>query len=168
MFKHQICFLFNFWFFFNFLRYERVDEIIWVKTNQLQRIIRTGRTGHWLNHGKEHCLVCLCAFALGVLYFHVFIIGTHFFLCLLLGRGEGKPSRIQQRPGLWCDCCRGNFIKYNIMLVLHIFTEINLLLYSTYFVFLGALYQSQTGWDLWNDWAFVSWHKEDWTVWEAS
>lgn len=39
--------------------YERVDEIIWVKTNQLQRIIRTGRTGHWLNHGKEHCLVCL-------------------------------------------------------------------------------------------------------------
>ncbi|XP_034532115.1 N6-adenosine-methyltransferase subunit METTL3 [Notolabrus celidotus] len=37
--------------------YEHVDEIIWVKTNQLQRIIRTGRTGHWLNHGKEHCLV---------------------------------------------------------------------------------------------------------------
>merc|ERR1712079_729740 len=37
--------------------YQRVDEIIWVKTNQLQRIIRTGRTGHWLNHGKEHCLV---------------------------------------------------------------------------------------------------------------
>lgn len=23
--------------------YERVDEIIWVKTNQLQRIIRTGK-----------------------------------------------------------------------------------------------------------------------------
>lgn len=37
--------------------YERVDEIIWVKTNQLQRIIRTGRTGHWINHGKEHCIV---------------------------------------------------------------------------------------------------------------
>lgn len=37
--------------------YERCDEVIWVKTNQLQRIIRTGRTGHWLNHGKEHCLV---------------------------------------------------------------------------------------------------------------
>ncbi|XP_068443957.1 N6-adenosine-methyltransferase subunit METTL3 [Clinocottus analis] len=37
--------------------YDRADEIIWVKTNQLQRIIRTGRTGHWLNHGKEHCLV---------------------------------------------------------------------------------------------------------------
>ena len=30
---------------------------IWVKTNQLQLIIRTGRTGHWLNHSKEHCLV---------------------------------------------------------------------------------------------------------------
>ncbi|UYV64327.1 METTL3 [Cordylochernes scorpioides] len=37
--------------------YERCDELIWVKTNQLQRIIRTGRTGHWMNHGKEHCLV---------------------------------------------------------------------------------------------------------------
>jgi mRNA (2'-O-methyladenosine-N6-)-methyltransferase len=40
-----------------FWGYERIDELIWVKTNQLQRIIRTGRTGHWLNHGKEHCLV---------------------------------------------------------------------------------------------------------------
>jgi len=37
--------------------YERVEEIVWIKTNQLQRIIRTGRTGHWLNHSKEHCLV---------------------------------------------------------------------------------------------------------------
>ncbi|KAJ6539104.1 MT-A70-domain-containing protein [Mycena capillaripes] len=37
--------------------YTRVDEVIWVKTNQLQRVIRTGRTGHWLNHTKEHMLV---------------------------------------------------------------------------------------------------------------
>ncbi|EGR30425.1 methyltransferase like 3, putative [Ichthyophthirius multifiliis] len=37
--------------------YKRVEEVIWIKTNQLQRIIRTGRTGHWLNHSKEHCLV---------------------------------------------------------------------------------------------------------------
>lgn len=54
--------------------YSRVDEVIWVKTNQareslshnnpslmtsmqLQRVIRTGRTGHWLNHTKEHMLV---------------------------------------------------------------------------------------------------------------
>lgn len=37
--------------------YRRVEEIVWIKTNQLQRIIRTGRTGHWLNHSKEHCLV---------------------------------------------------------------------------------------------------------------
>ncbi|KAI4840993.1 N6-adenosine-methyltransferase MT-A70 [Plasmodium brasilianum] len=37
--------------------YTRVEEILWVKTNHLQRIIRTGRTGHWLNHSKEHCLV---------------------------------------------------------------------------------------------------------------
>jgi N6-adenosine-specific RNA methylase IME4 len=27
--------------------YRLVDEIVWVKTNQLQRIIRTGRTGSW-------------------------------------------------------------------------------------------------------------------------
>jgi hypothetical protein len=47
-------------------RYERVDELIWVKTNQLQRIIRTGRTGHWLNHGKEHCLVSVSDSWLGL------------------------------------------------------------------------------------------------------
>ncbi|TIB33971.1 hypothetical protein E3P85_01131 [Wallemia ichthyophaga] len=35
----------------------QVEEIAWVKINQLQRLIRTGRTGHWLNHTKEHCLV---------------------------------------------------------------------------------------------------------------
>ena len=37
--------------------YTRIDELIWVKINQLQRLIHTGRTGHWLNHTKEHCLV---------------------------------------------------------------------------------------------------------------
>jgi len=37
--------------------YRQVDEVIWLKTNQLQRVIRTGRTGHWLNHSKEHCLI---------------------------------------------------------------------------------------------------------------
>ncbi len=37
--------------------YTRVDELIWVKVGQTQRLIRTGRTGHWLNHTKEHCLV---------------------------------------------------------------------------------------------------------------
>ena len=42
---------------FDIWGYRRCDELIWVKTNQLQRLIRTGRTGHWLNHGKEHCLV---------------------------------------------------------------------------------------------------------------
>ena len=30
---------------------------VWVKVNQRQRLIRTGRTGHWLNHSKEHCLI---------------------------------------------------------------------------------------------------------------
>eukprot|EP00045_Choanoeca_perplexa_P015755 m.203219 g.203219 ORF g.203219 m.203219 type:complete len:480 (+) comp17070_c1_seq3:125-1564(+) len=37
--------------------YNRVDELIWVKTNQLQKLIRTGRTGHWMNHAKEHCVI---------------------------------------------------------------------------------------------------------------
>ncbi|BGP42735.1 methyltransferase [Rhodotorula kratochvilovae] len=39
--------------------YERIDELVWIKTNQLQGLIRTGRTGHWLNHSKEHCLVAI-------------------------------------------------------------------------------------------------------------
>ncbi|KAK4046591.1 methyltransferase [Microbotryomycetes sp. JL201] len=39
--------------------YERIDEVIWVKMNQLQGLIRTGRTGHWLNHSKEHCIVAI-------------------------------------------------------------------------------------------------------------
>lgn len=34
-----------------------MDELIWVKTNSLRRLIVSGRTGHWLNHSKEHCLV---------------------------------------------------------------------------------------------------------------
>jgi len=37
--------------------YKRVDELIWVKTNQLQKLVRTGRTGHWMNHAKEHCII---------------------------------------------------------------------------------------------------------------
>lgn len=37
--------------------YQYVAEIVWVKINQLGRLIRTGMTGHWLNHTKEHCLV---------------------------------------------------------------------------------------------------------------
>lgn len=35
--------------------YERVDELIWVKTNQLQRIIRTGRTGKSLRNVFNSC-----------------------------------------------------------------------------------------------------------------
>lgn len=37
--------------------YQLSDELIWVKLNQLRRTIVTGRTGHWLNHSKEHMLV---------------------------------------------------------------------------------------------------------------
>lgn len=37
--------------------YTDVQEIVWCKTNQLGRTICTGRTGHWLNHSKEHVLI---------------------------------------------------------------------------------------------------------------
>lgn len=37
--------------------YTHTEEIIWCKTNQLGRTICTGRTGHWLNHSKEHVLM---------------------------------------------------------------------------------------------------------------
>ena len=37
--------------------YKRTDELVWIKTNKHGKLIRTGRTGHWLNHSKEHCLV---------------------------------------------------------------------------------------------------------------
>ena len=37
--------------------YRRCGELVWAKINQLQSVIRTGRTGHFLNHSKEHCLV---------------------------------------------------------------------------------------------------------------
>lgn len=37
--------------------YKLSDEIIWTKLNQLKKTIVTGRTGHWLNHSKEHLLV---------------------------------------------------------------------------------------------------------------
>mmetsp|Transcript_4405 Transcript_4405/g.5188 ORF Transcript_4405/g.5188 Transcript_4405/m.5188 type:complete len:559 (-) Transcript_4405:3074-4750(-) len=37
--------------------YSIADEMIWIKLNQLKRTIVTGRTGHWLNHSKEHLLV---------------------------------------------------------------------------------------------------------------
>ncbi len=39
--------------------YKVINEISWVKTNQLGRTIVTGRTGHWLNHSKEHLLLGL-------------------------------------------------------------------------------------------------------------
>ncbi|SCU84765.1 LAFA_0D11870g1_1 [Lachancea sp. 'fantastica'] len=37
--------------------YQVCNEVSWIKTNQLGRTIVTGRTGHWLNHSKEHLLV---------------------------------------------------------------------------------------------------------------
>lgn len=39
--------------------YGHIEELVWCKTNQLGRTICTGRTGHWINHSKEHCLVGL-------------------------------------------------------------------------------------------------------------
>eukprot|EP00755_Sulcionema_specki_P038893 Sspe_Gene.23952::Locus_9389_Transcript_1_2_Confidence_0.889_Length_2016::g.23952::m.23952/K05925/METTL3_14; mRNA (2'-O-methyladenosine-N6-)-methyltransferase len=37
--------------------YTLKEEVVWIKINQTQRLIRMGRTGHWINHSKEHCLV---------------------------------------------------------------------------------------------------------------
>jgi len=37
--------------------YTRIDEIVWLKISNDYKLIRTGRTGHWLNHSKEHCLI---------------------------------------------------------------------------------------------------------------
>lgn len=37
--------------------YKLMEEIVWVKVDQLQRVASAGRTGHWFNHSKEHCLV---------------------------------------------------------------------------------------------------------------
>jgi len=39
--------------------YELAGEILWVKVDQVQRLKRTGRTGPFLNHTKEHCLIGL-------------------------------------------------------------------------------------------------------------
>lgn len=75
------------------LSYDRVDEIIWVKTNQLQRIIRTGRTGHWLNHGKEHCLVRRTLFTSHVLSFYFYT---------LFSRGSSRPRPVARSRILGC------------------------------------------------------------------
>ena len=37
--------------------YARESELCWVKLNMMQNLVRTGRTGHFLNHSKEHCLI---------------------------------------------------------------------------------------------------------------
>lgn len=72
--------------------YQRVDELIWVKTNQLQRLIRTGRTGHWLNHSKEHCLVG---------------IKGQTTLQFRLVSVESRGSKVEQVCGLRCCGGRG-------------------------------------------------------------
>lgn len=43
--------------FLNKWGYKVINQITWIKTSQLIRTISTGRTGHWLNHSKEHMLV---------------------------------------------------------------------------------------------------------------
>ncbi|EGD82745.1 N6-adenosine-methyltransferase 70 kDa subunit [Salpingoeca rosetta] len=37
--------------------YNYANDLIWIKINQLQNLVRTGRTGHWMNHAKEHCMI---------------------------------------------------------------------------------------------------------------
>jgi mRNA (2'-O-methyladenosine-N6-)-methyltransferase len=86
--------------------YERVDEIIWVKTNQLQRIIRTGRTGHWLNHGKEHCLVCFMYNLLNFSFHNICLVSNENnpvtqWICILKVGMKGNPTNLNR--GLDCD-----------------------------------------------------------------
>ena len=37
--------------------YKQIEELVWIKINTFGKIVRSGRTGHWLNHSKEHCLI---------------------------------------------------------------------------------------------------------------
>jgi N6-adenosine-specific RNA methylase IME4 len=37
--------------------FQYITDIVWIKTNTVGGTVRSGRTGHWLNHNKEHCLV---------------------------------------------------------------------------------------------------------------
>jgi len=37
--------------------FTRASELVWIKLNLMQNLVRTGRTGHFLNHSKEHCLI---------------------------------------------------------------------------------------------------------------
>lgn len=37
--------------------YREVGEVIWCKVDQLNRLLKTGRTGPYINHTKEHCLI---------------------------------------------------------------------------------------------------------------
>lgn len=73
--------------FYLFNSYAGCDELIWVKTNQLQRLIRTGRTGHWLNHGKEHCLVTFKSLYLHSIDLHLCHNQMH---CRSSGWREGR------------------------------------------------------------------------------
>lgn len=65
--------------------YNRVDEIVWVKTNHLHRIIRTGRTGHWLNHSK------VCIQTLTHTHTHTRRTLIYWMAGALFGGGERKP-----------------------------------------------------------------------------
>jgi N6-adenosine-specific RNA methylase IME4 len=48
--------------------YKRVDELVWVKTSQLGRLIRTGRTGHWLKYVSLFPLLFLLSLDLLLIY----------------------------------------------------------------------------------------------------
>ena len=59
--------------------YRRVDELVWVKTSQLGRLIRTGRTGHWLKWvppPSPYFLILLLSFPF-VSFFFFFGLTSH-------------------------------------------------------------------------------------------
>ena len=51
--------------------YRQVEEIVWLKTNQIQSLVRSGRTGHWLNHTKVRLYVIHNVFVVSCInYYH--------------------------------------------------------------------------------------------------
>lgn len=173
------------------LSYERVDEIIWVKTNQLQRIIRTGRTGHWLNHGKEHCLVGLnqsqCytvrtvplgfgleefnlqqLFAFVVLNRPVAEIAEPVLshskrVCLQVGV-KGNPQGFNR--GLDCDVIVAEVNSCKSSVIRGVITH-NSFSLSHVCALSGPLHESQARRDLRHDRETLTRHQEDWALWST-
>ena len=87
------------WFLVLAYRIARIEEIVWVKTNQLQRIIRTGRTGHWIL-GLWSMWMCLeIRESANVLFFRFFSLPVLFFFAFFV---------VTLRLCPWLRCLKGS------------------------------------------------------------